>query len=88
MSNTSREGDNHVAKRIRAEAGRSGDPCKIWKDEMETMKELKRSTRNNTEIKQINKAIQELIKAGKQLGCRNDQKREGEKGGDYNSGRR
>jgi hypothetical protein len=85
MSNTSREGDNHVAKRIRAEAGRSGDPCKIWEAEMETMKELLKSTRNKAEIKQFNKELKDIKQAGKQLGCANTQKRDNEKRGDYGS---
>jgi hypothetical protein len=82
-SKTSREGDNHVTKRIRAEAGRNGDPCKIWEAEMEALEIAVKSTRNPKEIKELNKAKREMQKAGKQLGCDNKQKRKNEKGGDY-----
>jgi hypothetical protein len=83
MSNTSREGYNHVAKRILVEAGRSGDPCEIWEAEMEVTKELLKSTRNKAEIKQLNKELKDLKQAGKQLGCTNTRKRDNEKRGDY-----
>jgi hypothetical protein len=83
MSNTSREGYNHVAKRILTEAGRSGDPCKIWEAEKEILDSAIKSTRNKDELKRLNKEKQDLKKAGKQLGCTNTQKRNNEQGGDY-----
>lgn len=83
MSNTSREGYNHVAKRILTEAGRSGDPCKIWEAEKEILDSAIKSTRNKEELKRLNKEKQDLKKAGKQLGCMNTQKRNNEQGGDY-----
>ncbi len=82
-SKTSRESDNHVTKQIRAEAGRTGDPCKIWETEMAALEIALKSTRNPQEIKELNKAKREMQKAGKQLGCDNKQKRKNEKGGDY-----
>jgi RHS repeat-associated protein len=84
-SKTAREGDNYIAKRCRAVAGRNGDPCKAWEAERDDVDEAIKSTRNKAEIKALKALERAIDKAGKQLGCTNKGKREGEKGRDYGS---
>jgi RHS repeat-associated protein len=62
-SKTAREGDNYVAKRCRAAAGRNGDPCEIWKAEVEALQEAIKSTRNKAEIKTLNSLKQDGVVA-------------------------
>jgi RHS repeat-associated protein len=82
-SKTARESDNRIAKKCRELAGRTGNPCDFWEDLIDEVRKALKSTRNKQEIKMLKASLQEHIKAGKQLGCKNENKRDNEKRGDY-----